>query len=202
MAVALSKVQADDELRGVHRRPRGRAIEGHGPTAGAIEHEMTGDPDPKTVRVQARRPTAAGRGFFCGQASRLQNGRRGDHGVAGRPGDPPPVGVLAVGRGLDQAGTDDRARDRPSRGVVAGPRHPGREQDRGALTIRRLLAGEVAGHGLQGGPQRNGSLRPRGDQQRGRGSGCEHEDRVVGAGVAIDRELIPGAHGDGPQQAP
>ena len=51
-------------------------------------------------------------------------------------------------RGLDQRARDDGAGDRAGIGVVGGPGHLAGEQRRRALAVGGLLAGEVAGDGL------------------------------------------------------
>ena len=91
----------------VHRGARA-AVASKRAARRAVEHEMAGDRDRRrsgsTRRVRgARRPRSA--------SGRQPRGRQPSarRRVAGGAGDPAPVGVLAMGRGLDQAAGDDRA---------------------------------------------------------------------------------------------
>ena len=127
---------------------------------------MAGDRDPEGRGIEHGRGAGTGRRLRGGQAGRLENGRIGQPRVPGRARDAPPVRVAAVGRGLDQARRDDRARDRPGLGVVPGARDHGGDQRGGALAVGRLLAGEVSRDRLDGGAEGGGS-RGAGPHRRG-----------------------------------
>jgi hypothetical protein len=114
-----------------------------------------------------------------------EDGCVGQMAVAGRRRDPAPVGVAAVGRGLDQRAADHRPGDRPGIGVVDCARHLAGQQGRGALAVGSLLAGEIAGDTLRrpgpaGAPRRSrpGSGRsgwpPRRGRRRCRWCSCRH----------------------------
>ena len=126
------------------------------------------------------------------EPGRLEDRALGERRVARGAGDPAPVRVPAVDRGLDQRRRDHRPGDGARVGVVGGAGDLARDERRGALAVGGLLAREVARDGLDGGPERGPG---RGVGRRVGRPGLarrEQEHGVVGAGVAVDRELVPG----------
>ena len=112
--------------------------------------------------------------------------------VPGRAGDPTPVRVATVHRGLDQRARRDRAGDGARIGVVGGTRDLDREERRCALAIGGLLPREVAGDRFDRPTQHVGGGRREPDRRPAQRAGGEHEHRVVGRGIPVDRELVPG----------
>ena len=138
----------------------------------------------------AARPPRASR-LVARQAGGLEDRRVGEPRVAGGAGDPAPVRVAAVDRGLDEAARDDRPGDGPRLGVVDRAGHLAGDERRRALAVRRLLAGEVAGDGLDRRPSVARLRVPASTARAARGPGREQEDRVVRARVAVDAQLVP-----------
>ena len=189
----------------VHRRrgpPRGRRR--CGPPDGAVEHEVTGDRDPEPVRVQRRRRAGARPGRFRRrQAGRLEDGgaRRA---VRCRPrprsgpSSGPCRGAAALTRLLEITA---RATARASASSVApvtwqvmsdvAPSPSAacwRARSRATASTARASASRGRGPGA--------------DRIRARGAGGEHEHRVVGARVAVDRQLVPGPGCRRPEDRP
>ena len=154
-------------------------------------------------RVEHGRGAGTGRRLRRGQAARLEDGRVGQPGVAGGARDAAPVRVAAVDRGLDQAGRHDRPRHGPRLGVVPRAGHRGSDERRWRPR-RRPPAG---GPGRARPPRSRrratpAAVEPGLDRRGRRRPGRQDEDRVVGARVAVDRELVPGPRRGRPEQAP
>ena len=180
----------------------------------AARSNATGPPRTRRRRGGRRSRSAAGRGSStageparaaassAGSPAASRTARIGQPALPGGARDAAPVRVAAVGRGLDQARRDDRPGDRPGLGIVAGAADPAvmsvvapspsaacwRARSRATASIAAPSAPRPRGPGL--------------DRRRPRRPGGEDEDRVVGARVAVDRELVPGPRGGRPEQAP
>ena len=116
-AGAQPEVEPDQEPRGVHRGPRGGAVEGDRAAGRPSEDEVAGDRDPEPIRIERRPgvPTASRAASSAEQPGGLEDRGVGESGVAGGAGDPAPVRVAAVDRGLDQRRRDDGPGHRPRR---------------------------------------------------------------------------------------
>ena len=82
------------------------------------------------------------------QARGLERRRLGDDRVPRGAGDAAPVRVAAVDRGLDERARHDGPGDRAGVGIVGRAGDLAGDERRGALAVGGLLAGEVAGDGL------------------------------------------------------
>src|SRR5262249_44625048 len=149
----------------------------------AVEDGHAGDGDREAVRVE-------------------RNGRSGEGRVAGRGGDPAPVRIAAVDRGLDQAAADHLTSDSPRLRVVGGAADLAREQRRGARARGGLRAGERARARLDRADEGLEGWGPCLEGRRAASTGGEQEHRVVRARVAVDGELVPGALDDWSQDRP
>ena len=124
-AVAEAEVERDHDLGGVHRRARRGAIEldraarGRRRTRDGRRSRSGGGRGSSTAGVPARDRRLVGASGRRPRAPR----RSASRALPAAPGDPAPVRVAAVGRGLDQARRDDRAGHGPGLGVVARAGH-------------------------------------------------------------------------------
>ena len=184
------EVEPDQQLRGVHRGacggpvevdraavPRRRRRAGRRSRSGADPGRRA--PGCRRAGRRRRRSPAASR--TAASASRALPAAR----------DPAPVRVAAVDRGLDERRADDGPGHRSRVGVVGGARDLAGDQRGGALAVGRLLAGELAGHGLDREAQLARLARALADRRRAGGARGEQEHRVVGGRVAVDAQLVP-----------
>ena len=179
------------------------AIEGDRAARRAVEDEMAGDRDAQPIRVQRRpacrraRPPRPATGRR--PRARPRSARRA---LPAAPAIRPQFGSRPWAAALTRL---DEMTARATARASASSRAPcdrGGDQRRGPFAVGGLLAGEVAGDRLDGGAEGRRLRRAGARPARPRRAGRQHEDRVVGARVAVDRQLVPGPRRGGPQQAP
>ena len=196
-AVAQTQVQADEDFGRIHGGAHRVAVEVH---RLAGEDDRPGDGDAQLPELQHRPAAGPWHGLRVVQAGRLELFLVGQAGVAGGSGHAAPVGVAAVDRGLEEAAADDGPGHGARVVVILGAADLAGDQGRGPFAVGGLLPGERPRHRLDGAAQRGRRRGPGLHRRRARRARSEQEDRVVGAGVAVDTELVPGPLDDGGEQ--
>ena len=120
--VAEAEVEPDQDLRAAHGHPRRRLVDVDRPARRPVVDEVAGDRDPQRRRVEARGRARPVRRLARAEARRLEDRPLRERRVAGGTGDPAPVGVTAVDRGLDQRRRDHRPGRSPGRRRRRRPR--------------------------------------------------------------------------------